>query len=123
MAPGARRSGQIEDDATIEAINAASPDVLWVGLGSPKQEYWAANHSGRVNAGLVLAVGAAFDFHSGRVRRAPLWMRRFGLEWLFRLVMDPRQLARRYLVTNARFIYLIASESARRRLGRGGAGR
>ena len=87
-------------------INAARPDVVWVGLGSPKQELWAADHQSASAAGLVMPVGAAFDFHSGRVRRAPSWMQRVGLEWLFRLAMDPRRLFGRYVVTNTKFALL-----------------
>lgn len=99
-----------EDEALVERINAVSPDVLWVGLGAPKQEFWAADHATRLDVPLILPVGAAFDFHSGRVRRAPNWMQRVGLEWLFRLAAEPRRLWRRYLVTNARFVYLLLKD-------------
>lgn len=99
-----------EDAALIDRINAGAPHVLWIGLGSPKQEFWAAEHEIRLNAPLILPVGAAFDFHSGRVRRAPGWMRTAGLEWLFRLAVEPRRLWRRYAVTNSRFLYLLVRE-------------
>jgi N-acetylglucosaminyldiphosphoundecaprenol N-acetyl-beta-D-mannosaminyltransferase len=100
-----------EEDATlVERVNAARPDIVWVGLGSPKQELWAAEHQERLTTGLILPVGAAFDFHSGRARRAPRWMQRVGLEWLFRLARDPRRLTRRYLVTNSRFVVLLLRE-------------
>ena len=99
-----------EDAVMVAAINEAEPDVVWIGLGSPKQEFWAAKLADRVHAPLVLPIGAAFDFHSGRLRRAPTWMRRVGLEWLFRLAMEPRRLWRRYLVTNARFAWLLTRE-------------
>jgi N-acetylglucosaminyldiphosphoundecaprenol N-acetyl-beta-D-mannosaminyltransferase len=113
--PPFRTASDAEDQATVDRINAAGPDVVWIGLGSPKQELWAADHAARLNARLILPVGAAFDFHSGRVRRAPAWMRRVGLEWLFRLAREPRRLFRRYIVSNARFVALLAREELRRR--------
>jgi N-acetylglucosaminyldiphosphoundecaprenol N-acetyl-beta-D-mannosaminyltransferase len=114
--PPFRALGEVEDQSVIDEINQARPDVLWVGLGAPKQEFWAAGHASRLDARVVLPVGAAFDFMSGRVRRAPLWMRRAGLEWIFRLAMDPRRLLRRYLVTNADFLFLIAKDAIRRQI-------
>lgn len=84
--------------------------IAWIGLGAPKQELFAAELSVTVPGVVILPVGAAFDFHSGRVRRAPRWMRRAGLEWLFRLSQEPGRLWRRYLATNARFIWLVARE-------------
>jgi N-acetylglucosaminyldiphosphoundecaprenol N-acetyl-beta-D-mannosaminyltransferase len=104
-----------ETPATIDSINATSPNVVWVGLGAPKQEFWVARHGPELTAGLVLPVGAAFDFLSNRVRRAPTWMRRVGLEWLFRLAMDPRRLAGRYFRTNAEFLYLVGRDVLGRR--------
>ena len=88
--------GELEDPKTIDAINAARPDIVWVGLGAPKQDWWVANHRELLNAPVLIAVGAAFDFHSGRVKQAPKWMQRSGLEWLFRLSQDPKRLATRY---------------------------
>jgi N-acetylglucosaminyldiphosphoundecaprenol N-acetyl-beta-D-mannosaminyltransferase len=108
--PPFRELTPAEDEDLVQAVNEAEPDVVWVGLGSPKQELWAASHEARLRCHLVLPVGAAFDFHSGRVRRAPAWMRRVGLEWLFRLAMEPRRLFRRYLVTNTRFVVKMARE-------------
>lgn len=95
-----------EDEAIVKAINASGTRILFVGLGCPKQEQWVASHRDRVQA-VMLAVGAAFDFHSGRVRQAPRWMQRCGLEWLFRLLMDPRRLWRRYFKNNPRFLWLV----------------
>jgi N-acetylglucosaminyldiphosphoundecaprenol N-acetyl-beta-D-mannosaminyltransferase len=95
-----------EDEAVVQAINASGTRILFVGLGCPKQEQWVAGHRNRVQA-VMLAVGAAFDFHSGRVKQAPLWMRRSGLEWVFRLFMDPRRLWRRYFKNNPRFLWLV----------------
>ena len=107
-----------EDAALVDRINTTKPHIVWVGLGSPKQELWAADHQERLSAGLILPVGAAFDFHSGRLRRAPSWMQRAGLEWLFRLAMDPRRLFRRYVVTNSKFVVLIVKEEISRRRSR-----
>jgi N-acetylglucosaminyldiphosphoundecaprenol N-acetyl-beta-D-mannosaminyltransferase len=92
-----------EDNALVKDINASGARTLWVSLGCPKQELWMAAHAGRVQA-VMVGVGAAFDFHAGTVKRAPLWMREHGLEWLHRLVSEPRRLWKRYLVTNTLFI-------------------
>jgi N-acetylglucosaminyldiphosphoundecaprenol N-acetyl-beta-D-mannosaminyltransferase len=94
--PPFRDTMELEDADAVERINAAGPDVVWVGLSTPKQERWMAAHLGRVNAPVMVGVGAAFDFLSGRKRQAPLWVRRSGLEWLFRLASEPRRLWPRY---------------------------
>jgi N-acetylglucosaminyldiphosphoundecaprenol N-acetyl-beta-D-mannosaminyltransferase len=96
-----------EDAAIIEAINAVNPSILWIGLSTPKQERWMAAHAGRLNAPVIIGVGAAFDFHAGVKRQAPRWMQRSGLEWSFRLAMEPRRLWRRYLVNNPWFLWLV----------------
>ena len=96
-----------EDAHVVEMINAAGPDFLWVGLGSPKQEFWLYDHRASLTVPVMLAVGAAFDFHSGRVRRAPHWMQRTGLEWLYRLASEPRRLSGRYARTNLRFVAMV----------------
>jgi N-acetylglucosaminyldiphosphoundecaprenol N-acetyl-beta-D-mannosaminyltransferase len=93
-----------EDAEVVDCINAAHPDVVWVGLGSPKQDLWMAMHRERLEASLLVGVGAAFDFYTGRVRQAPRWMMRIGLEWLFRLFQEPQRLWRRYLLGNPRFV-------------------
>lgn len=85
-------------------IATIRPDVIWVGLGTPKQDHFIARHAHLLNCGLMIGVGAAFDFHSGRVRQAPRWMQRSGLEWLFRLGQEPHRLAYRYLVYNPMFV-------------------
>src|SRR5262249_35058883 len=85
LAPPFRALTAAEDDAIVTAINQADPDVVWVGLSTPKQEIWMAEHRSRLKARVLLGVGAAFDFHSGRLRQAPGYMQRCGLEWLFRL--------------------------------------
>jgi N-acetylglucosaminyldiphosphoundecaprenol N-acetyl-beta-D-mannosaminyltransferase len=118
LSPPFRALTDAEDAALVAEVNATSPDVVWIGLGSPKQEFWAASHAAAIPA-VLLPVGAAFDFHSGRIRRAPRWMQRTGLEWLFRLAMDPRRLLGRYVVTNSKFVVGIAREEvARRRMRR-----
>lgn len=108
----------VQNEAILAAVNATRPDVLWIGLGSPRQEVWAAENQRRLDVPIVLPVGAAFDFYSGRIRRAPRWMRSRGLEWLFRLAMDPRRLAWRYLRTNIQFVWLVAADTVKRRVRR-----
>ena len=102
--PPFRRLTAAEDAEDIAAINEARPDFVWVGLGMPKQEKWMVEHLGKINATALLGVGAAFDFHAGTKPRAPIWMQRSGLEWLFRLMTEPRRLAHRYLIDNALFV-------------------
>jgi N-acetylglucosaminyldiphosphoundecaprenol N-acetyl-beta-D-mannosaminyltransferase len=99
-----------ESEATVERINAAAPTHVWVGLSSPKQDFWMAAHADRLRCGAVLGVGAAFDFHAGMRRRAPRWMQKSGTEWFFRLLSEPRRLGRRYTVTNSRFLAILARE-------------
>jgi len=94
-----------EDEQIVQEINRSGTRILFVGLGCPKQERWMAEHRGRVQA-VMLGVGAAFDFHAGKVPQAPVWMQRMGLEWLFRLATEPRRLWRRYAKHNPRFIML-----------------
>lgn len=93
-----------EDEEIVRKINETSPDFVWVGLGAPKQERWMAAHRGRVHA-LMLGVGAAFDYEAGNIRRAPEWMQKHSLEWLYRMMQDPRRLIGRYLNTNLKFLW------------------
>jgi N-acetylglucosaminyldiphosphoundecaprenol N-acetyl-beta-D-mannosaminyltransferase len=93
-----------EDADDVAAINEARPDFVWVGLGMPKQEKWMVGHLGKIDATALIGIGAAFDFHAGTKPRAPSWMQRAGLEWLFRLITEPRRLAGRYLIDNALFV-------------------
>jgi len=104
-----------EDEQMVQMINAAQPDVVWVGMSSPKQDRWMALHRQRLDAPVLIGVGAAFDFHSGRVKQAPRWMQRSGLEWLFRLIQEPQRLWKRYLVYNTRFLFEIALQLTGRR--------
>ena len=99
---------QLASPETAAAINATHPDIVWVGISSPKQERWMAKMRPLLEAPVLIGVGAAFDFHSGMVRQAPRWMQRSGLEWLFRLITEPRRLWRRYLVNNPWFVWALA---------------
>jgi N-acetylglucosaminyldiphosphoundecaprenol N-acetyl-beta-D-mannosaminyltransferase len=103
--PPFRPLTESEDAADIAAINEAQPDFVWVGLGMPKQEKWMVAHLGKINAAALIGVGAAFDFHAGTKPRAPVWMQHAGLEWLFRLMCEPRRLAHRYLIDNSLFVF------------------
>lgn len=96
--------------ALREDIARTRPDIIWVGLSTPKQERFMAEHWRTLGAGLMVGVGAAFDFHSGRVRQAPRWMQRSGLEWLFRLGTEPRRLGPRYLKTNPLFVLRVIAQ-------------
>ncbi len=102
--PPFRELDSAELAALRASVAAARPDVIWVGLSSPKQEHFMATHAATLDTGLLIGVGAAFDFLSGRVPQAPRWMQRSGLEWLHRLATDPRRLWRRYLVHNPMFV-------------------
>ena len=93
-----------EDKKIIEKINETNPDFVWIGLGAPKQEKWMAAHQGQID-GLMLGVGAGFDYYAGNIDRAPEWMQKHNLEWLYRLIQDPKRLFKRYLVTNTKFIW------------------
>jgi N-acetylglucosaminyldiphosphoundecaprenol N-acetyl-beta-D-mannosaminyltransferase len=99
-----------EDEAIIEKINAARPDIVWVGLSTPKQEYWMAAHAGRLHVPVLIGVGAAFDFLTDLKSRAPSWMQRSGLEWFYRLVTEPRRLWRRYLTIVPKFLFLAGQQ-------------
>jgi N-acetylglucosaminyldiphosphoundecaprenol N-acetyl-beta-D-mannosaminyltransferase len=96
------------DGSTVDAINRSGADVVWVGLGSPKQDLWMARHRAQLNAPLLVGVGAAFDFLTGRKRQAPGWAQRAGMEWLFRLASEPRRLWRRYAIYNPKFVAELA---------------
>lgn len=102
-----------EDAEIVNDINAASPDILFMGLGCPKQENWMSAHRNRLKA-VMLGVGASFDFYAGNVRECPDWIGRLGLEWLFRLTQEPKRLWRRYLILNPRFMYLAAMQLLKR---------
>ncbi len=96
-----------EDDEVFARINAVKPDIVWVGLGTPKQDWWIIQHRRKLEAAVLIAIGAAFDFHTGHVPQAPRWIMQAGLEWLFRLFQEPRRLWRRYLVYNPLFVWSV----------------
>ncbi len=104
-----------EDEAVIDEINRTGPDVVWVGIGVPKQEKWMARMRERLTAPVLVGVGAAFDFHAGLVPQAPAWLQEAGLEWAYRLAHEPRRLWRRYMRYNPRFVYAFAWQLARHR--------
>ncbi len=93
-----------ENAGIVQMIDSADPDFLWIGLGAPKQEKWMAAHQGEVK-GFMVGVGAAFDYFAGNIKRAPMWMQKSNLEWLYRLLQDPKRLFSRYLKTNSKFIW------------------
>jgi N-acetylglucosaminyldiphosphoundecaprenol N-acetyl-beta-D-mannosaminyltransferase len=104
--PPFRSMSPHELEKTIAEINSVSPDFVWVGLGCPKQEIWMCENVEKLTHSVAIGVGAAFDFHSGRISRAPRWMRSAGLEWMHRLISEPRRLWRRYLYLAPRFVIL-----------------
>lgn len=108
--PPFRPLAPAEDAKIVEHINASGADIVWVGLSTPKQERWMAQHVGRLNAPVLIGVGAAFDFHAGLKRQAPRWMQRSGLEWTFRFITEPRRLAWRYFKNNPRFVVWSAAQ-------------
>jgi N-acetylglucosaminyldiphosphoundecaprenol N-acetyl-beta-D-mannosaminyltransferase len=114
-APPFRPLTDEEEDAIAEQINRAKPDVLWVGIGVPKQEKWMARMREKLDVPVICAVGAAFDFHAGRISQAPSWMQDRGLEWTYRIAQEPRRLLPRYLYYNPRFMLAFARQLLRER--------
>ncbi len=110
--PPFRELTPVEEETMIEQVNASGAHLVWVGLGSPKQDLWMARYRPRLTPPLLIGVGAAFDFFTGRQPQAPRWMQTNGLEWLFRLMSEPRRLWRRYLVYNPKFIWQLALQLA-----------
>lgn len=110
--PPFRELSRSEEDELVREINASGMSAVFVGLGCPKQERWMFRNRNKVN-GVMVGVGAAFDYHAGTLRRAPLWMQHSGLEWLFRMCQEPRRLWRRYLFTNVQFLYGAAKQLVR----------
>jgi N-acetylglucosaminyldiphosphoundecaprenol N-acetyl-beta-D-mannosaminyltransferase len=105
------RALTLDEEAEIAGIiNGAEPDLVWVGLGTPKQDFWIGRFRGKLEAPVLLAVGAAFNFHAGHVAQAPRWMMALGLEWLFRLGTEPKRLWKRYLVGVPRFLFLVMKD-------------
>ena len=102
--PPFRELDVAEDNEVIKNINESNADFVWVGLGAPKQEIWMNKHRNKVGS-IMIGVGAGFDYYAGRIKRAPILMQRLSLEWLFRLIQDPKRLFKRYFNTNIKFIY------------------
>lgn len=96
----------LENDDILNKINSKEVDFLWIGLGAPKQEKWMYIHKNKVNA-IMIGVGAGFDYYAENIKRAPIWMQKCSLEWLYRLMQDPKRLFKRYISSNIKFIYLI----------------
>ena len=117
--PGIRIAGMVsppfrpetpeEDAETVRRINESGAALIWIGLGAPKQERWMAAHRGKLS-GVMLGVGAGFNFYAGTVKRAPVWVQKIVMEWLYRLLQDPKRLANRYLVTNVKYLWYLAGE-------------
>ena len=114
--PPFRELTAVENEKNIEDIKKSGADVIWIGLGAPKQEYWMAEHWEQLKPAILMGVGAAFDFHAGIKSRAPEWMRKYGLEWFHRLCSEPGRLWKRYLVTNTKFIFYILSDAIIQRI-------
>ena len=106
-APPFRLLTKKEEQDEIQTINSTEPDIVWIGLSTPKQELWMDKNITRLNAKVLIGVGAAFDFHAGLKKQAPSWMQRNGLEWFFRLLTEPRRLWRRYFINNPTFLMLV----------------
>jgi N-acetylglucosaminyldiphosphoundecaprenol N-acetyl-beta-D-mannosaminyltransferase len=117
--PPFRDLSEEEEAAIVDEINGTKADVVWVGVGAPKQEKWMAAMRPRLDAPVLVGVGAAFDFHAGLVPQAPDWMQSAGLEWLYRMAQEPRRLGPRYVRYNPRFVTGFARQYARHRLRAG----
>jgi N-acetylglucosaminyldiphosphoundecaprenol N-acetyl-beta-D-mannosaminyltransferase len=109
--PPFRTLNTAEEEYLEGLFSALKPDIIWVGIGCPKQELFMARYASRWNTKLMVGVGAAFDFHTGRIRDSAPWVKRAGLQWLHRLIQDPKRLWKRYLVTNSIFIFRIALQA------------
>ena len=110
-APPFRKLTSREQEDIADVINRAFPDIIWVALGAPKQEVWMKDFKNRLDRGVMIGVGAAFDYFACTSKRAPVWLRRVGLEWLCRLLYEPRRLLKRYLVTNSLFVFYLLREN------------
>jgi len=108
--PPFRELSHDETQEITNTINNTNSDIVWVGLGAPKQDFWISQNRGILNAPVLAGVGAAFDFISGTKKQAPKWMQNIGLEWLFRLSCEPRRLWKRYLLGNSKFVYLLIKD-------------
>lgn len=112
-APPFRALTPQEDAQVVAKINESRPDFIWIGLGAPKQEEWMYQHMGQLQ-GVLIGVGAGFDYLAGYIKRAPRWMQRMSLEWLYRLLQDPKRLWRRYFTSNVKFMCLTRMDKKQR---------
>jgi N-acetylglucosaminyldiphosphoundecaprenol N-acetyl-beta-D-mannosaminyltransferase len=119
FAPAFTPEAELAPDRVRELINAARPDILWVALGSPKQDFWMSINRPRLDVPVMIGVGAAFDFLAGVKPQAPAWMQRSGFEWLFRLCAEPKRLWKRYLVGNTLFLWWLLLEAVHPRSQQG----
>ena len=116
--PPFRPLTEAEEAEVQTLVAAAAPDVLWVGLSTPKQEKWMYAHRNKIQVPVMLGVGAAFDMSSGRLKRAPEWLGKSGLEWSYRLMLEPKRLWRRYLINGSKFVWAVCVEHVAPRLFR-----
>lgn len=117
--PFAHRFSDDENKKMIDLINEAKPHVLWVSLTAPKQDFWIAEHFDKLHVNIALGVGGAFEVTAGKIKRAPVWMQKNGLEWLFRFIQEPRRLFKRYMVEAPQFIPLVFRQALSERLRNG----
>lgn len=111
--PPFRSLDRAEQSELLDLVNGLRPDIVWVGLSTPKQEYFMAEFLPRFNTTLMIGVGAAFDFHTGRIRDSPTWVKRYGLQWFHRLCQEPGRLWKRYLINNPLFLLYAALQLSR----------
>lgn len=102
------------DSKIIDVINKCNPDILWVGLSAPKQEKWIYKNINKLSVKMAAGIGAVFNFYAGEVKRAPKWMQKVGLEWLYRIIVEPRRLLKKYLIYNTKFILLVLKDIFKR---------
>ena len=112
--PPFKKNIEFESFDILNKINQSNADFIWIGLGAPKQEIWMQKHQYKLN-GIMIGVGAGFDYFSENINRAPLWMQKYCLEWMYRLIQDPRRLFKRYFFTNSKFIILTIKELIKRK--------
>lgn len=109
--PYKEKFSESESNYFIEIMNKSNANIFWIGLGAPKQEIWIYEYYKQLNHGIMIGIGAGFDYLAGNVQHAPIWMKNASLEWLYRLIQEPKRLWKRYLITNTLFIYYIILDS------------
>ena len=110
ISPPYKPISEWDHEEFIQSINAAKPDFIWIGLGAPKQELWMFDHYNKIKSGVLFGIGAGFDYMAGNTKHAPVWMKKFALEWVYRLVQEPRRLWKRYFKTIPQFIFFASLE-------------